>query len=101
MERRHNEEQARERDRTLAQLHEVEQQDLVLSGESFDCPICFMEIDAGEGVMLRDCLHLFCRYNTLRSRQNDQHFADDIFECIFLNFYFDWNFIEIHFQWSN
>ena len=26
-----------------------------------------------------------CRVNTLRPRQNERHFADDIFKCIFLN----------------
>ena len=31
------------------------------------------------------CLHLLHMVNTLRPRQNDRHFADDIFKCIFLN----------------
>ena len=29
--------------------------------------------------------YLFCIFNTLRPRQNGQHFPDDIFKCIFLN----------------
>ena len=29
--------------------------------------------------------HCLFRFNTLRSRQNCRHFADDIFKCIFMN----------------
>ena len=62
MERRQKHEEAQERAQALTRVIEIEQQDLVWCSESFDCPICFVEIEAGEGIMLRDCLHLFCRY---------------------------------------
>ena len=35
--------------------------DLVQNVEKFECPICFSDIDVGEGVTLQDCLHSFCR----------------------------------------
>lgn len=35
--------------------------DIATNSDAFDCAICFMPIDAGEGVVLRDCLHTFCR----------------------------------------
>ncbi|KAF7996655.1 hypothetical protein HCN44_002301 [Aphidius gifuensis] len=34
---------------------------LVPNTKSIECPICFMIYEAGEGVVLRDCLHTFCR----------------------------------------
>ena len=29
--------------------------------EPFECPICYGDIDIGEGVTLRECLHNFCK----------------------------------------
>lgn len=31
--------------------------------DEFECLICFTEVEAGEGVMLRECLHSFCRWD--------------------------------------
>lgn len=36
-------------------------QRLVENQEEFECPICFDEIQVGDGVVLRECLHNFCR----------------------------------------
>ena len=30
-------------------------------------------------------IHMYIKFNTLRPRQNGRHFADDIFNCNFLN----------------
>ena len=41
---------------------------------------------------------IFSYVNTLRPRQNDRHFADDVFKCIFLNeniWFFYYNFTEV------
>ncbi|MEQ2175436.1 hypothetical protein GOODEAATRI_017948, partial [Goodea atripinnis] len=35
--------------------------DLVPNPEPVDCKICFVELQSGEGVLLRECLHCFCR----------------------------------------
>ena len=64
--------------------------------------ICFQNREASGGHLLlsvkghfcpedhpqhlwRDALNLVSYFNTLRPKQNDRHFADDIFKSIFLN----------------
>ncbi|XP_063951124.1 ranBP-type and C3HC4-type zinc finger-containing protein 1-like isoform X1 [Lytechinus pictus] len=42
-------------------LLRIDEQDLVPNQDIFECPICLVDCDPGEGVMLRECLHLFCR----------------------------------------
>lgn len=42
-------------------LVELDEQDLVPSMEAFECSVCFLGIEPGQGVLLRDCLHMFCR----------------------------------------
>jgi RanBP-type and C3HC4-type zinc finger-containing protein 1 len=41
----------------ILSIHELP---LVRSTSSFSCPICFDDIPPGGGVILRDCLHIFC-----------------------------------------
>ncbi|CAD6222045.1 GSCOCG00005306001-RA-CDS, partial [Cotesia congregata] len=43
------------------QLMMLENCDIVLNVEPIECPICFVVYDPLEGVLLRDCLHSFCR----------------------------------------
>jgi RanBP-type and C3HC4-type zinc finger-containing protein 1 len=43
------------------QLVLMAQQSLVQNNEEFECAICFTTVLPGEGVMLRECLHCFCR----------------------------------------
>ena len=40
----------------------VDNQDMVPNMEEFECPVCFDTVKAGDGVILRECLHKFCRY---------------------------------------
>lgn len=42
-------------------LVELDEQDLVPSMEAFECSVCFLGVEPGQGVLLRDCLHMFCR----------------------------------------
>ena len=35
--------------------------DIIPNVERFECVICFLEIEPGDGVVLRECLHTFCR----------------------------------------
>lgn len=44
-----------------SRLVELEEQDLVPSMEAFECSVCFLDVEPGKGVLLRDCLHMFCR----------------------------------------
>ena len=60
-------EQARQREEELAReenlaaLLQTAQQTLIPNPEEFDCGICFVPVEPGEGVVLRECLHRFCR----------------------------------------
>ncbi|XP_043233405.1 ranBP-type and C3HC4-type zinc finger-containing protein 1-like [Amphibalanus amphitrite] len=42
-------------------LQAIGQQDLAPNADPFDCPICFCTMEPGEGVVLKECLHTFCR----------------------------------------
>jgi len=33
---------------------------IIRNNEPFECAICFSKIEPGQGVVLRDCLHMFC-----------------------------------------
>ncbi|XP_046542359.1 ranBP-type and C3HC4-type zinc finger-containing protein 1-like isoform X1 [Haliotis rubra] len=69
------------------QLLELENRDLVPNTEVFDCPICFDTIAPGEGVVLRECLHLFCQdclMNAVRMTEEASlkcPFQDDLYTC--------------------
>ena len=52
-----------ERDRNYQTLMSVLMREpLIANQEEIECPICFDTIPIGEGVVLRECLHSFCRY---------------------------------------
>ncbi|XP_020280422.1 uncharacterized protein LOC109853085 [Pseudomyrmex gracilis] len=43
------------------ELISLEDWDVIPNSESIECPICFVTYGPCEGVILRDCLHMFCR----------------------------------------
>lgn len=47
--------------RNYLQTMEHVQQKILPNPTPFDCPICFTNFGKGEAVMLRECLHCFCR----------------------------------------
>ncbi|KAK0138831.1 RanBP-type and C3HC4-type zinc finger-containing protein 1 [Merluccius polli] len=55
--------QSREQERrdNFARLVRLDGQDLVPNPEAVDCRICYVDLRPGEGVLLRECLHCFCR----------------------------------------
>ncbi|XP_068160357.1 ranBP-type and C3HC4-type zinc finger-containing protein 1 isoform X2 [Antennarius striatus] len=55
--------QAREEERkeNFAQLMMIDSQDLLPNPDPVDCRICYVDLKPGEGVLLRECLHCFCR----------------------------------------
>lgn len=60
------ENERREEEQLVAQnnyqhMMQVWDQRLLPNQEDFDCSICMDDVAQGEGVMLRDCLHLFCK----------------------------------------
>ncbi|XP_053913716.1 sharpin isoform X2 [Cuculus canorus] len=69
------------------ELLELEQEVLVPNREDLECRICFRNVPPGEGVLLRDCLHNFCR-ECLRQLINYSEepvvgcpFRDDSYAC--------------------
>ncbi|XP_056341793.1 sharpin isoform X2 [Oenanthe melanoleuca] len=50
-----------ERQRNFQQLLRAEEAELVPNPEPLECGICLQGVPAGRGVLLRDCLHSFCR----------------------------------------
>lgn len=41
-------------------LQTLDAESYVQNREPFECPICFNQLGIGEGVILKNCLHLFC-----------------------------------------
>ncbi|XP_066572211.1 ranBP-type and C3HC4-type zinc finger-containing protein 1 isoform X2 [Amia ocellicauda] len=59
--RQYQQVQDAERKQNFERLVQTDEQDLVPNRESVECRICYLELQPGEGVLLRDCLHCFCR----------------------------------------
>lgn len=53
--------QQQEQQQNFANLQETDALDIIPNAEDFTCPICFEDIAVGNGVVLRECLHLFCK----------------------------------------
>ncbi|XP_068450568.1 ranBP-type and C3HC4-type zinc finger-containing protein 1 [Clinocottus analis] len=53
--------QQEERQMNFLDLLATEEQNLISNATEADCPICFCPLTAEEGVVLRECLHTFCR----------------------------------------
>ncbi|XP_075907272.1 ranBP-type and C3HC4-type zinc finger-containing protein 1 isoform X2 [Nelusetta ayraudi] len=50
-----------ERRRNFARLVMMDSQALLPNPEPVECRICYMDLQPGDGVILRECLHCFCR----------------------------------------
>lgn len=50
-----------ERLKNFQQLLQMEEEVLVPNREVLECRICYQQVAPGEGVLLRECLHNFCR----------------------------------------
>ncbi|XP_072364048.1 ranBP-type and C3HC4-type zinc finger-containing protein 1 [Scyliorhinus torazame] len=59
--RRYQQELEEKRLRNYQSLLQLDGQHLVLNHEPIECRICLLDVKPGEGVVLRDCLHSFCR----------------------------------------
>ena len=40
---------------------QLENLDIIPNAENFECTICFLDTEPGDGVVLRECLHTFCK----------------------------------------
>ncbi|XP_036604544.1 ranBP-type and C3HC4-type zinc finger-containing protein 1 [Trichosurus vulpecula] len=69
------------------QLLQLDQRSLVLSTEAVECPICYLSLGPGEGVVLRECLHSFCKDCLQGTILNSQEaevscpYIDDTYSC--------------------
>ncbi|XP_060239066.1 ranBP-type and C3HC4-type zinc finger-containing protein 1 isoform X4 [Meriones unguiculatus] len=66
---------------------QLEQRSLVLNAEPAECPVCYSVLAPGEAVVLRECLHAFCReclQGTIRNSQEAEvscPFIDSTYSC--------------------
>ncbi|XP_022082293.1 ranBP-type and C3HC4-type zinc finger-containing protein 1-like isoform X2 [Acanthaster planci] len=60
MERKQRTEEKRNRDSNFQAILMADTVDLIPNTEEFECLICYTPVPAGEGVLLRECLHTFC-----------------------------------------
>ncbi|XP_008853357.3 ranBP-type and C3HC4-type zinc finger-containing protein 1 isoform X3 [Nannospalax galili] len=66
---------------------QLEQRSLVLNTEPAECPVCYSVLAPGEAVVLRECLHTFCReclQGTIRNSQEAEvscPFIDNTYSC--------------------
>merc|ERR1712029_352132 len=44
----------------MSALKALDDLDVIPNAEAFECVICFLDIEPGDGVVLRECLHTFC-----------------------------------------
>lgn len=51
------------------ELLDLEQQGLIYNTEPFECKICFTDVDVGHGILIRECLHQYCK-DCIRSTIN-------------------------------
>ncbi|KAM9307749.1 ranBP-type and C3HC4-type zinc finger-containing protein 1-like [Gastrophryne carolinensis] len=50
-----------ERQQNFLHIIQLDSETLIPNQTTIDCPICYTTIPAGDGVLLRECLHSFCR----------------------------------------
>lgn len=68
-------------------LLNLDNADAVPNLEPFECPICFMDYNTAEGVILRECLHTFCKeclINTVKYSEEAEikcPFRDNFYSC--------------------
>lgn len=53
--------EADEKRKNYERMMMLEKADLIPATEPFECSVCLSTCEAADGVMLRDCLHIFCR----------------------------------------
>lgn len=72
----------KEAEKNYQYLIQLDNQDLIPNAELFECSVCFNEVKISEGVVLRDCLHQFCK----QCLANAIEFTEDaIIKCLFRN----------------
>ena len=49
------------KDNILNNYKKLDDLDIIPNAEQFECIICYLDIEPGDGVVLRECLHTFCK----------------------------------------
>ncbi|ETE59507.1 RanBP-type and C3HC4-type zinc finger-containing protein 1, partial [Ophiophagus hannah] len=76
-----------ERLQNFQQLCQLEEEALVPNQQEMECRICYLKVEPGNGVLLRECLHSFCRaclrqlVNCSQDPQVSCPFRDDYYAC--------------------
>uniref|UniRef100_H3AS07 RanBP-type and C3HC4-type zinc finger-containing protein 1 n=1 Tax=Latimeria chalumnae TaxID=7897 RepID=H3AS07_LATCH len=77
----------RERLQNYQNLLRTDREDLVPNREEVECRICYLEMAPGEGVLLRECLHCFCREclrQVIKTSEEPEvacPYRDDLYAC--------------------
>ena len=58
-----DEEPKEEKKTNLDMYKQLENLDIIPNAETFECTICYLDVEPGDGVVLRECLHTFCRWS--------------------------------------
>ena len=51
----------KEKDDILKNFQKLDELDIIPNAEEFECIICYLDVEPGDGVVLRECLHTFCK----------------------------------------
>ncbi|XP_053323508.1 ranBP-type and C3HC4-type zinc finger-containing protein 1-like isoform X2 [Spea bombifrons] len=76
-----------ERRQNFLHLLQLDSEVLIPNQEAIECRICFTETPAGDGVLLRECLHSFCReclrqvVNCCEDPEVSCPFRDETYAC--------------------
>ena len=80
--------QEEEKKNNLAeQYKQLENLDLIPNAETFECRVCYMDTEPGDGAVLRECLHSFCRLCLAASIEHSDApkvkcpYKDDNYSC--------------------
>ncbi|XP_077127545.1 ranBP-type and C3HC4-type zinc finger-containing protein 1-like isoform X1 [Ranitomeya variabilis] len=77
----------KERQQNFQHLLQLDNEVLIPNQELIECRICYMEVPAGVGVLLRECLHSFCReclrqvVNCCEDPEVSCPYRDDTYAC--------------------
>ena len=55
------EEEEKKAAKNLEAYKQLENLDIIPNAENFECTICYLDTEPGDGVVLRECLHTFCK----------------------------------------
>jgi RanBP-type and C3HC4-type zinc finger-containing protein 1 len=58
----------------MVKLLANENLDVIENFEAFECQICYVEIEIGDGVIIRNCLHKFCKECLVESVKHSEEF---------------------------